>query len=48
MVRGGFGMFYDRIDSDLTLDITRLNGVNEQQLIIPNPDFFHVIPPFRN
>ena len=46
VVRGGFGMFYDRIDSDLTLDATRFNGVNQQQLIIPNPDFFNVIPPF--
>ncbi len=46
VIRGGFGMFYDRIDSDLTLDATRFNGVNQQQLIIPNPDFFSVIPPF--
>ena len=23
-----------------TLDATRFNGVNQQQLIIPNPDFF--------
>lgn len=46
VIRGGFGMFYDRVDSDLTLDITRFNGVNQQQLIIPNPNFFDVIPPF--
>jgi hypothetical protein len=46
VVRGGFGMFYDRIDSDLTLDTLRFNGLNQQQLIIDRPDFYNVIPPF--
>lgn len=46
VIRGGFGIFYDRIDSDLTLDTNRFNGVNQQQLIIENPNFYDVIPPF--
>jgi hypothetical protein len=46
VIRGGFGTFYDRIDSDLTLDRNRYNGINQQQLIIENPEFYEVIPPF--
>ena len=34
VIRGGFGMFYDRIDSDLDPGHIRFNGVNQQQLII--------------
>ena len=41
VIRGGFGMFYDRIDSDLTLDTYRFNGLNQQQLIIDRPDFLY-------
>jgi hypothetical protein len=44
VVRGGFGMFYDRVDRDLTLETLRYNGVNQQQFIVPNPDFYPNIP----
>jgi len=46
VIRGGFGMFYDRIDSNLTLDTYRFNGLNQQQLIIDNPGFYPTVPPF--
>jgi hypothetical protein len=44
VVRGGFGIFYDRISESLTLTANRLNGVNQQQFIVINPDFFPNVP----
>jgi hypothetical protein len=43
VLRAGFGMFYDRFPYNLVLEAERLNGINEQQLIIPSPDFFPCI-----
>jgi hypothetical protein len=45
VLRAGFGMFYDRFPSNLVLNAERLNGINQQTLIIPSPDFFPDIPP---
>jgi len=45
VIRGGFGMFYDRISESLTLDALRQNGVRQQQYLIQNPDFFPIVPP---
>ena len=44
VVRGGFGVFYDRINEGLTLTANRVNGVSQKQYIVQNPDFFPVIP----
>ncbi len=44
VLRVGSGMFYDRFPSGLVLNAERLNGVNQQQVIIPFPDFFPNIP----
>ncbi|HSE31545.1 MAG TPA: TonB-dependent receptor [Pyrinomonadaceae bacterium] len=44
VVRGGFGVFYDRVGENLTLNATRLNGINQRQFIRPNPNFFPLIP----
>jgi hypothetical protein len=44
VVRGGFGMFYDRFDEELVLQATRLNGVTQQQFVVPFPDFFPQAP----
>ena len=44
VIRGGFGMFYDRFAENLTLQSIRFNGVNQQQYIVNNPDFFPNIP----
>jgi uncharacterized membrane protein YgcG len=40
VLRGGFGLFYDRFTQDLVLNSDRLNGVTEQQYIVPTPDCF--------
>ena len=42
--RGGYGVFYERISENLTMQAQRLNGINQQQFTILNPDFFPVIP----
>jgi uncharacterized membrane protein YgcG len=44
VLRVGSGMFYDRFPYNLVLEAERLNGVNQQQFIIPSPDFFPNIP----
>ena len=42
--RGGYGIFYDRVSENLTMTALRLNGVNQQQFTVQNPDFFPLIP----
>ena len=44
VIRGGYGVFYERISENLTMTANRLNGVNQQQFTVQNPDFFPVIP----
>ena len=44
VLRAGFGMFYDRFPENLVLQAERLNGINQQQLIIPSPSFFPDVP----
>jgi hypothetical protein len=44
VIRAGIGLFYFRVEDGLTLDLNRFNGVNQQQFIVPNPDFFPNIP----
>lgn len=44
VIRGGFGIFYDRIGEQLTLQAIRLNGVNQQQFLVPYPDFYPNVP----
>jgi hypothetical protein len=44
VVRAGFGLFYDRFSEDLTLSALRLNGVTQQQFIVPFPTFFPTVP----
>ena len=45
VLRGGFGLFYDRFSDDLVLQALRLNGANEQQVVTASPDFFPNAPP---
>jgi hypothetical protein len=40
VLRGGFGIFYDRFAYSQALQQERLNGVNQQQFLVQNPDFF--------
>ncbi|MGA2714710.1 MAG: carboxypeptidase-like regulatory domain-containing protein [Bryobacteraceae bacterium] len=45
VLRGGFGMFYDRFGLFNTLTAERFNGITEQQYVVSNPDFFPTVPP---
>jgi hypothetical protein len=45
VVRAGFGVFYDRFAESQVLQVKRLNGVNQTQYIVTDPDFFPNIPP---
>jgi outer membrane receptor protein involved in Fe transport len=44
VLRVGFGMFYDRFTLGNTLTALRYNGINQQQYVIANPDFFPTVP----
>ncbi len=44
VIRTGFGVFYDRFQESQVLQAKRLNGVNESQFIVTDPDFFPSIP----
>ena len=37
VIRGGFGIFYDRIGEDLSLQATRFDGINQQQFLVTEP-----------
>jgi hypothetical protein len=40
VIRGGYGIFYDRFQSTQILNTNRFNGVTQQQFIINNPTCF--------
>ncbi len=40
VIRGGYGIFYDRFQSGQMLQAERLNGITQQQFIINNPTCF--------
>ncbi len=40
VLRGGFGLFYDRFSQDLVLNADRLNGITQLQYTVPSPDCF--------
>jgi Carboxypeptidase regulatory-like domain len=40
VLRGGFGIFYDRFGYDLVLQQERLNNITQQQFIVANPQFY--------
>ena len=44
VIRGGLGIFYDRVGENLTLTANRFNGENQLQFIVLNPNFFPLIP----
>ncbi len=44
VLRAGFGAFYDRVTSSITLQALRFNGQTQQSYLILNPNFFPVIP----
>ena len=47
VVRGGFGIFYNRISEDLILQALRFNGLNQKQFVVTDPtvlDLFPAVP----
>jgi hypothetical protein len=44
VIRGGFGIFYDRFSYDYLLQADRYNGLTQQQYVVANPNFFPLIP----
>jgi hypothetical protein len=44
VLRGGFGIFYDRFLLAHTLNALRYNGVRQQQFIVVNPNFYPNVP----
>jgi len=48
VIRGGFGIFYDRVNENLFLQTTRFDGIRQQQFVVTNPpvlDFSTTPPP---
>ncbi len=44
VIRGGFGMFYDRFSEQNVLIAQRFDGTNQQQFILVDPDTYPAIP----
>jgi len=44
VVRGGFGIFYDRISESLTLQANRFNGTNQQLFSVTDPTVLNQFP----
>jgi hypothetical protein len=44
VLRGGFGIFYDRFGYNLVEQATLLNGVTQQKAVVQNPQFFSTDP----
>jgi len=44
VIRAGAGLFYNRINFNLNVQQARFNGVNQQQFLVTNPDFFPNVP----
>ena len=44
VVRGGSGIFYDRVGTSLILPVVRFNGVAQQQYVLAQPNFFPNVP----
>jgi len=44
VVRGGFGIFYDRVGESLVLQALRFDGQKQSEYIVSRPDFFPFVP----
>jgi hypothetical protein len=44
VVRGGYGLFYDRFQIAQVLQAARQNGVNQTQYVVTNPTFYPNVP----
>jgi len=44
VIRGGFGVFFDRFSENYTLQARRYNGVNQQQYVVSGPSVLDLFP----
>lgn len=44
VIRGGFGIFYERFGENFTLQAERFNGINQQQFIVTDPAILALYP----
>jgi hypothetical protein len=44
VIRGGAGLFYDRVSNSVAMAEFRYNGSTQQQYIVANPDFYPNVP----
>ena len=44
VLRGGLGLFYNRISEDLTLQALRFDGVRQQQFLVTDPAVLNLFP----
>ena len=44
VIRGGFGIFYNRISEDQILDARRFNGFNQRQFVVTDPSVLDSFP----
>ncbi|HXM48068.1 MAG TPA: TonB-dependent receptor [Pyrinomonadaceae bacterium] len=44
VLRGGFGIFYERVPEGLTLQANRFNGLNQQQFLVTDPTVLSQFP----
>lgn len=44
IIRGGFGLFFERFDENYTLVTSRYNGINQQQFIVNDPQVLDLFP----
>jgi hypothetical protein len=44
VIRGGFGLFYDRIGSSPFLNVLELNGSYQLNYVVTNPNFYPTLP----
>jgi TonB dependent receptor len=44
VLRGGFGIFYDRFKQQYLEQAQLLNGITQQSFVVTNPDFFPSLP----
>jgi len=50
VIRGGIGVFYQRVSEDIILNAERFNGENQQQFVVTDPavlNLFPLIPPIE-
>jgi hypothetical protein len=45
VIRGGFGIFFQRVGEDVLLNAARFDGTTQALYVVRNPDFFPNIPP---